>query len=133
MSFRILVVDDDKSMRSLFGGLLESHGYHVRTASNGVEGLQVAADYAPHLILLDVHMPRMEGNKMLELLRGMAWGKGIKVILATAGTSLHSLPHVEQADELLHKPILTRELLKMVSRLLGQYHKEAKSIGEVVP
>lgn len=131
MSFRILVVDDDKLLRSLFGRLLESNGYHVRTASDGVEGLQVAADFAPHLILLDVHMPRMEGNQMLEHLRNSDWGKDIKVILATASTGIHTLPHVEQADVLLHKPILTRELLNMVSRLLGQHQQDVKGIGEI--
>ena len=131
MSFRILVVDDDKLLRTLFGRLLESNGYHVRTASDGVEGLQVAAGYAPHLILLDVQLPRMEGNKMLQHLRNTDWGKDIKVILTTAGTSLRTLPHVEQADSLIHKPILPRELLKMVSRLLGQAHRDVKSISEI--
>lgn len=59
---RVLVVDDDESIVSLMRLALEDEGYEVRTASNGRDGLALAAAFAPDVILLDMNMPVMDGQ-----------------------------------------------------------------------
>jgi CheY-like chemotaxis protein len=66
---RLLLVEDDVNVAKLYRMLLESRGYAVRHASDGVEGLDAARQERPDLILLDVMMPRMNGITFLQALR----------------------------------------------------------------
>ena len=58
---KILVVDDEPDILELVQYNLEKEGFAVRTASNGVEAIDLASQWSPHLILLDVMMPEMDG------------------------------------------------------------------------
>ena len=69
MGHRIVVVEDEKDIQSLIVEELEDEGYHVVTASNGREGLEVIETFKPHLILSDITMPVMNGHEMLTELR----------------------------------------------------------------
>jgi CheY-like chemotaxis protein len=65
----LLLVEDDVNVAKLYRMLLESRGYNVRHAADGVEGLDAARRERPDLILLDVMMPRMNGISFLQALR----------------------------------------------------------------
>ncbi|MCG6553133.1 MAG: sigma-54 dependent transcriptional regulator [Candidatus Magnetominusculus sp. LBB02] len=65
-NYRVLVVDDDNSIRLLLMRILEGEGYTVRTASNGREAMSLCEAYRPHLILLDLKMPQMDGITFIE-------------------------------------------------------------------
>src|SRR5688500_6794369 len=65
----ILVVDDDPDIREVLADRLEALGYRVLTAANGVEGLEVFERQSPHLVLLDIEMPGMNGLEMLGEIR----------------------------------------------------------------
>ncbi len=80
---KIVIVEDEVSIRHLYETKLKLDGFEVRTARNGVEGLQVAQDFAPDLILLDLRMPEMSGDEMLAKLRSEDWGASIRVIVLT--------------------------------------------------
>ena len=80
---RILVVDDDASMRQLFKDILELGGFAVYCAENGQIGLSMAEKEMPNLILLDVLMPTMGGIETLKKLRETPWGTNIPVIILT--------------------------------------------------
>ena len=67
--FRILVVDDEPSLRETAGLILESEGYEVLTAADGVEGLHVLSKSLPDLIISDLNMPRMSGFEFLAIVR----------------------------------------------------------------
>lgn len=82
----ILVVDDSAVCREPMAAILESHGYRVLRAADGVEGLEVARAEEPELILLDIVMPRMDGLTMLEVLRNDPAHKDRPVILVTGTT-----------------------------------------------
>ena len=69
MSATILIVEDDEPIQQMYAAKLRLHGYKVLTASNGQEGLQLFEDNHPDLILLDIMMPRMSGDEMLQRLR----------------------------------------------------------------
>lgn len=81
--FHILIVEDDKILQEMYNKLLTNHGYHVKTAINGEEGLKLALEDHPELILLDIRMPKMDGLTMLHSLRSDPWGKDAAVIILT--------------------------------------------------
>ena len=61
----------------------EAEGFRVETAENGLQGLALIEDVKPDIILLDLMMPEMNGDEMLQKLRATDWGKNIKVIILT--------------------------------------------------
>jgi two-component system KDP operon response regulator KdpE len=84
----ILIVEDDNSLRLVLKDKLNSEGFNVFEAENGEIGLDMALRNHPDLIILDIIMPKMDGNTMLERLREDAWGKSAKVVVLTNLDSL---------------------------------------------
>lgn len=80
---KILIVEDETSLRNALRDKLILEGFVVLEAKNGEEGLDVALRNHPDLILLDIIMPKMDGLTMLKKLREDVWGKNTKVILLT--------------------------------------------------
>jgi DNA-binding response OmpR family regulator len=83
MKFKIAVVEDETPIRELYRAKLTLSGYDVRTATNGVEGLKLAEEFQPDLILLDIRMPQMNGDEMLAKMREQEWGADARVIILT--------------------------------------------------
>jgi CheY-like chemotaxis protein len=115
---RVLVVDDDKGIRTLFGKRLQNVGHDVLYASNGQEGLGLAEREQPDLIILDYQMPVMRGDEMMGLLRQQDWGRVIKIVFVSASASLDHLSNLHEADTVLYKPITGQELNNTVKELL---------------
>lgn len=80
---RIVIVEDEKSIRDLYQYKLKISGYDVRSTSDGESGLELIREFMPDLILLDLMMPVMNGEDMLEKLREFDWAKDIRVIVLT--------------------------------------------------
>ena len=80
---KIAIVEDEKSIRDLYSYKFKLSGYEVKTAENGIKGLELIEEFMPDLILLDLRMPLLSGEDMLELLRENDWAKDIKVIVLT--------------------------------------------------
>ncbi len=80
---KIAVIEDDRDLQFLYKLKLELAGFRVATAGNGKEGLEVAHDFAPDIILLDLMMPVMNGTEMLAELRAHTWGSNVRVIVLT--------------------------------------------------
>ncbi len=78
---RILLVEDEADIRDAMAETLQDAGYTVLTATNGQEGLHTALAEHPNLILLDLKMPVMDGETMLQKLRTDPWGKSAKVMI----------------------------------------------------
>jgi len=79
----VLVVEDEVALRSALHDKLIHENFAVLEAKNGEEGLEIALREHPHMILLDIIMPKMDGMTMLEKLREDKWGKYAKVIVLT--------------------------------------------------
>jgi CheY-like chemotaxis protein len=66
---RLLIIDDDPSTTAEFKNLFTTRGYSVRTAGDGLEGLDISREWQPHVILLDLAMPKINGQDFIEQLR----------------------------------------------------------------
>ena len=80
---KIAIVEDDQAISQMYRFKFEAEGFEVQTAENGVLGLELTESMKPDIILLDLMMPEMTGDQMLEKLRATPWGKDIKVIILT--------------------------------------------------
>jgi DNA-binding response OmpR family regulator len=80
---RILVVEDDEVTQNLFKRFLERSGFEVAVADNGLDAFNLVVEKAPHLVLLDMMMPQMDGFGFLQALRGTA-AAGLPVIVTSA-------------------------------------------------
>jgi len=80
---KIVIVEDDQAISQMYRLKFEAEGYTVETAGNGKLGLELVEKMRPDIILLDIMMPEMNGDEMLERLRATDWGKNIKVIVLT--------------------------------------------------
>src|SRR6478672_831925 len=84
---KILLVEDDKSLREIYGVRLLAEGYDIVSAGDGEEALAMAIKERPNLIVSDVMMPKISGFDMLDILRSTTETKDIKVIMMTALSS----------------------------------------------
>jgi DNA-binding response OmpR family regulator len=80
---KVLIIEDEESIAEMYALKLETSGFLVNKAPNGRIGLGVAKAWKPDIILLDLMMPVMSGDKMLAKLRETKWGAEIKVIILT--------------------------------------------------
>lgn len=80
---KIAIIEDDQAISQMYRFKFEAEGYDVQTAENGKLGLELAESMIPDIILLDLMMPEMTGDQMLEKMRATSWGKDIKVIILT--------------------------------------------------
>ncbi len=80
---KILIIDDEQPLREILCDTLKKEGFTCLEAVNGKEGLTLALQEQPDVILLDVAMPVMDGIEMLKKLREDAWGESAQVIILT--------------------------------------------------
>lgn len=124
--FKILVVDDDKHTRMLFKAVLESAGYTVMTAENGMDALEKMEQEHTDLIVLDIMMPDMDGYEFTKLLREN--DNNIPILMVTA-KQLPADKHqgfLVGTDDYITKPIDEEEMLLRIKALL----RRAKIVNE---
>lgn len=83
---KVLIVEDDESLRNVLADKLKHEDFAVLEAKDGEEGLKLALKNKPDIILLDIIMPKMDGIEMLKKLREDQWGKTVSVLLLTNDT-----------------------------------------------
>lgn len=123
---KILVVDDEKDLRDALRTMLESAGYSVVEASDGEEGLKVAEEEKPDLILLDIMMPKMNGHQVLNRLRQTRWGLHIHVLILTNADDPLNISQgvgLQSDDYIIKSQISLKDILGKVKQHLAGYHK----------
>lgn len=80
---KIAIIEDDQAIAQMYRIKFETEGYTVETAENGRTGIELLENMKPDIVLLDIMMPEMNGDAVLEQLRSMDWGKDMKVIILT--------------------------------------------------
>jgi DNA-binding response OmpR family regulator len=113
---QILIVEDEFGIADVLNDILTEEGHEVRVARNGQEGLRLADERAPDLILLDLMMPVMDGRSMLQQLRVTSGLKHIPVLLMSAVPEAAALKGCD-ADGFLQKPFDLNNLLEHIERL----------------
>ncbi|MBZ5595387.1 MAG: response regulator [Acidobacteriia bacterium] len=114
----IVVADDDVTVRTLVRAALENDGMHCRLAPNGPEALQLVRDHRPHVAVLDVNMPGMDGFEVLTTIRAEALP--VRVILLTSRQNQNDVVRGFSlgADDYIVKPFRPAELVARLKRLL---------------
>lgn len=119
---KILLVEDDKSLREIYGVRLLAEGYDIVSAGDGEEALAMAIKEKPELIISDVMMPKISGFDMLDILRSTTETRDIKVIMMTALSSDDQRSRGEQlgADRYLVKSqVGIEDVVRTVHEILG--------------
>ena len=119
---KILLVEDDKSLREIYGVRLLAEGYDIVSAGDGEEALAMAIKERPNLIVSDVMMPKISGFDMLDILRATTETKDIKVIMMTALSSEDQRQRGEKlgADRYLVKSqVGIEDVVRTVHEVLG--------------
>ena len=125
---RILIVEDERPMRTALADTLADQGYRSLTAADGDSGLERALEEHPDLILLDVMMPGRSGYSVAAELRRL--GHNIPILMLTAKGQIEDRVDGLDAgaDDYLVKPFATRELLARVRALLRRSNHEADAL-----
>ena len=120
MAYRILLIDDEADILEFVKYNLEKDGYEVFTASNGAEGLEVALKAKPHLILLDMMMPVLDGIETCKAIRQSPTLKNVMVVfLSAVGTEETMVQgYGVGADDYINKPIKMNVLRGRVQAIL---------------
>ena len=119
---KILVVEDDKSLRTLLTDILKKEGFEVFTAEDGIQGLKIAKERNPDLILLDLEMPGIGGLAVLKKLRDDDTTKDTSVII------LSNDANTETISEAVGRKVLTY-LVKTDLELADVVDKIKKTLG----
>lgn len=125
---KIMLVEDDKSLREIYSIRLVAEGYEVVSAGDGEEALAIAVQQKPDLIVSDVMMPKISGFDMLDILRSTPETKDIKVIMMTALSSEEQRQRGESlgADKYLVKSqVGIEDVINAVHEVLGDRNSGA--------
>ena len=130
---KILLVDDESDIREFISYNLSKEGYNVSTANNGKEAIKKAVDLKPHLIILDVMMPEMDGIETCSQLREIQeLNSTIIAFLTARGEDYSQIAGFEAGgDDYITKPIKPKVLISRVKALLKRYKgiQETKNEG----
>ncbi len=120
MSYRILIVDDEPDILEFVGYNLRREGYEVYTASNGRDAVHTALERLPHLILLDVMMPRMDGvETCMEIRRHDRLSGTLIIFLSALSEEETQLAGFDAgADDYITKPIRMKVLVSRIKAML---------------
>lgn len=119
---RILVIEDTDANRKLAVFLLEKAGYETLQARDAEEGIRLACEWHPEVILMDVQLPGMDGLAATSLLKGDAATRDIKIVALTAFAMSGDREKIEAAgcDGYISKPIRYQEFLSVVGEMLAR-------------
>jgi len=122
MPHKILIVEDNENNLRLLRDILTFHGYDVSVATDGLEGVNLARQLMPDLILMDIQMPGLDGMTAGCILKGDPATNRLKIVALTSFAMQGDQEKFLTAgfDGYLAKPISTRELPGLVKRWLGE-------------
>jgi len=117
---KILIADDDNEMLETLSSMLEAEGYQVIKAENGQEAVELARKELPALIMLDIHMPVMDGLRACKAIKDDKVTHGSQVVMLTVEGSINEIQQAISygAKTYITKPSSKAEILKVVKSLI---------------
>jgi len=133
-NYKILLVDDEKDILEFLGYNLRKEGYQVFTARNGKDGIKIALDEKPHLIILDIMMPKMDGIETCTEIKNLPGLSNIIIVFLTArGEDYSQIAGFEAgADDYITKPIKPKVLVSRIKALLRRYKEPVAQSEEII-
>lgn len=130
---KVLVVDDEEPILELLKYNLEKDGYEVKTAADGLKAVQIAKSFTPHLVLLDIMMPRMDGVETCRQIRQIPEMRDAYIVFLTARSEEYSEVAAFDvgADDYITKPIKPRALMSRINALFRRDQKKTASPGSI--
>lgn len=110
-----MVIEDNEDLNSIFSSALERAGYMVHSVYDGTQAQELLVNITPSIITLDLHMPGVSGEKVLEYIRSQKRLDNVRVIVATADPRAADAMHI-QPELVLLKPISFSQLTQLASR-----------------
>jgi CheY-like chemotaxis protein len=117
---RILIADDSPEIRRIIAAVLDSCGYLVVAAVNGLAAWEEVGRDRPNLVVLDIEMPLLDGCEVCRRIKSQAETRNIPVLVVSACAQAAELARSAGADAFLEKPFRVRDLVGQVNRLLSQ-------------
>jgi len=118
----LLITDDDRDFRETLGGVFESRGYHTILAGDGQEALELLERNPVHLLLLDMHMPRLTGLETIRRLREMHVALPCILLSAAMDQAIEKEARAAEAYEVLGKPVRLPDITGIVGRAMMQVY-----------
>lgn len=117
---KILIADDDSEMLETLSSMLEAEGYAVVKAENGEEAVELSRKELPALVMLDIHMPKMNGLAACKEIKSAAVTKAIPVVMLTVEGSINEIQQAISygAKTYITKPSSREEILKVVKSII---------------
>ncbi|WP_421773265.1 response regulator transcription factor [Gracilimonas sp.] len=129
----ILVVDDEKDLLDLIEYNLKKEGFAVLKAENGEEGIKIAKEHKPDLVLMDIMMPKMDGMEAVETMRADEDLKSIPIIFLTARsdekTEVEGLD--KGGDDYITKPISTTKLISRIKAVMRRFDETTEDVNRL--
>ena len=132
MKQRVLIVDDEADIREFIGYNLTREGYEVAEARNGAEAVEVAERFRPHLILMDMMMPVMNGREACEAIRSNEKIKDTMIVFLSAICEEENLvqSYSAGADDYITKPVSMRVLCSRVNAIMKRLGGDSSRLVE---
>jgi len=120
--FKVMVIDDSKTIRRTAESLLKKEGFEVITATDGFEALSLIADHQPDLILLDIMMPRLDGYQTCALIKHHRVFRHTPVVMLSSKDGLfdRARGRVVGSDNYITKPFTREELLSVIEQHIAE-------------
>ena len=120
-SLRILIVDDNRDSADSLGMLLQIMGNDIRTAYDGQEGVDVAEEFRPDVVLLDIGLPKLNGYEACRRIREQSWGRSVVLIALTGWGQEDDRRRSHEAgfDHHMVKPVDPQDLMGLLAELNG--------------
>jgi len=118
MANSILIVDDDAELRALYRLILEREGYAVDEATNGAEALKYLMSHTPDVIIMDMLMPMLGGEAVMQRIQQMPALNDVRIIVLTAYPRFKESAQFLQADQFLVKPVTPKTLVEVIRAVL---------------
>jgi two-component system alkaline phosphatase synthesis response regulator PhoP len=131
MSYRILLVDDEPDILEIVGYNLKKEGFEISTAKDGVQAISQAKKHKPHLIIMDVMMPNLNGIEACEKIREIPELSTIITFLTARSEDYSQIAGLEAgADDYITKPVKPKVLLSKVNALLRRFDKKETTTAQ---
>lgn len=130
---RVLLVDDDVTLLDMYKERLIAAGYEIITASNGEEALSKAVETIPHVILMDVMMPKVNGFDALNILKDTKETKDIPVIILTALTQdTHRQKGMSDgaSDYAVKSEVMPKEVVEKIEKVVSERKKKIEQLSQ---